>query len=141
MKNTISHSERVYAPLLKVWEHLLFKIDNPDKFVPGVSNVEILEKSAASTIRKMNVAMPTGAIVLTEKITAAPYWVRFEIIEHPSLSGYIENHAEAIDENTTLLTYHMNHMSWAQTANNQTANNPEILKSAVLKSKHFIEGR
>ncbi len=136
MENTISYSERVHAPLQKVWEHLLFKIDNPDKFVPGVSNVEILEKSAATTIRKMNVAMPTGATVFTEKITAAPYWVRFEIIEHPSLSGYIENHAEAIDENTTLLTYHMNHMSWSE-----TANNPEILKSAVLKSKHFIERR
>ncbi|MDI1356331.1 MAG: DUF1857 family protein [bacterium] len=137
MENTIHHSETVQAPLQKVWEHLLYKIDHPENFVPGVSNVKILEKSADATLRKMDLTMPVGTNSVTEKITATPYCVRFQIIEHPLVKGYVENYAKALNEHSTLLTYVMN---WEFRENRQTANNSDLLKSAVIKSKNYIEG-
>lgn len=133
---TISHSEMVHAPLSDVWKHLLYKIDNPQYFVPHVSEVEILEKNEEATIRKMMVAMPAQTMTIIEKITAVPYCVKFEIIEHPTFTGYVENYAELIDANTTCLTYVM---QWHNKLLNTSANNAEILEAAVNKSKQYIE--
>lgn len=136
MENTVSHSEIVKAPLHKVWEHLLFKIDNPHYFVPNVSDVQILDKTDEATIRKMKVTMPDKTITISEKITASPYWVKFEIIEHPTFIGYVTNLAEKIDGDSTRLTYTMN---WHNKITNESANNIDILKAAVNKSKEYIE--
>ncbi len=136
MKTTISHTEIIDAYIHDVWKHLLFKIDHPEHFVPNVSGVEILEKSAAAAIRKMTVAMPTQTMTIVEKITATPYLVKFEIIEHPTLTGYVDNLAEAIDEQATRLTYTM---CWLNKITSTPANNMDILKAAVQKSKQYIE--
>jgi hypothetical protein len=136
METIISHTEIIDASIQDVWKHLLYKIDYPEHFVPNVSGVEILEKNAAATIRKMTVTMPTQAVTIIEKITAAPYLVKFEIIEHPTFTGYVDNLAEVIDEHSTRLTYTM---CWLNKATNTTANNMDILKAAVQKSKQYIE--
>ena len=136
MENTVSHTEIVNAPLHEVWKHLLFKIDNPQYFVPNVSDVQILEKTEEATIRKMTVTMPDKAMTISEKITAAPYWVKFEIMEHPMFTGYVTNLAEEIDGQSTRLTYTMN---WENKITHESANNIEILKAAVNKSKDYIE--
>lgn len=136
MQSTITHTEIVNAPLNDVWHHLLFKIENPQHFVPNVSNVEILEKNKDSTIRKMMVKMPDKTMTIVEKITAIPYLVKFEIMEHPVFAGYVDNLAEAINDDTTRLTYTM---WWHNKLTNESANNIEILKAAVNKSKTYIE--
>lgn len=136
METTISHTEIIDASIHDVWKHLLYKIDHPEHFVPNVSDVEILEKNEAATIRKMTVAMPTQTMTIVEKITATPYLVKFKIIEHPTFTGYVDNLAEAIDAHTTRLTYTM---SWLNKATNTPANNMDILKAAVQKSKQYIE--
>lgn len=136
MEITISHTEIVNAPIHEVWKHLLFKIDYPQHFVPNVSDVEILEKTPNFTMRKMTVTMPNQAMTIVEKITASPYWVKFEIVEHPTFTGYVNNLAEALNDHTTKLTYTM---CWINKLTNESANNVEILKAAVLKSKHYIE--
>ena len=136
METSISHSEIVNASLNKVWQHLLYKIDHPEKFVPHVSDVVVIEKNTEAIIRQMKINMPDNAIIIVEKITASPYVVRFEIMEHPDAKGYVENHAESINEHTTRLTYTMN---WQKKSNYGSANNPDILKTAALKSKNYIE--
>ena len=136
METTISHTEIIDASLNDVWKHLLFKINHPEHFVPNVSGVEILEKNEVATIRKMTVTMPTQTMTIVEKITATPYLVKFEIIEHPTFTGYIDNQAEAIDEYATRLTYMM---CWLNKATNTPANNLDLLKAAVQKSKQYIE--
>lgn len=136
METIISHTEIVNAPLTKVWEHLLFKINHPQYFVPNVSEVEILEKSTEFTIRKMTVKMPNQEMTIIEKITSKNYQVNFEIIQHPIFSGYVNNIAEPINENSTKLTYTM---CWLNTSNQTPANNMEVLKGAVIKSKEYIE--
>lgn len=136
METTVSHTEIVNAPISEVWKHLLFKIDNPQHFVPNVSDVEILEKTDEFTIRKMTVAMPDKTMTIIEKITSAPYWVKFEIMEHPTFTGYVNNLVEEINDSSTRLTYTM---SWYNKLSNEPANNIEILKAAVNKSKQYIE--
>ena len=84
----------------------------------------------------MGISIPHKTITIVEKITASPFMIRFEIIEHPVVNGYVENHAEMIDENTTRLTYIMN---WKNKTDNSSANNLEMLKAAVLKSKLYME--
>lgn len=136
METAISHTEIISASIHDVWKHLLFKINHPQHFVPNVSGVEILKKNEAATIRKMTVTLPTQTMTIVEKIIASPYLVRFEIMEHPTFTGYVNNLAEAIDEHTTRLTYTM---SWLNKATNTAANNLDILKAAVQKSKQYIE--
>ncbi len=136
METTISHTEIVEASIQDVWQHLLYKIDQPQHFVPNVSGVEILEKNEAATMRKMTLTMPTESVTIVEKITATPYLVKFEIREHPALTGYVDNLAVPIDAHTTRLTYTM---CWLNKETNAAANNMDILKAAVKKSKQYIE--
>lgn len=136
METTISHTKIISASIHDVWKHLLYKIDHPEHFVPNVSGVEILEKNEVATIRKMTVTLPTQTMTIVEKIIAAPYIVKFEIMEHPTFTGYVDNQAEVIDEYATRLTYTM---CWLNKTTNSPANNMDILKAAVQKSKQYIE--
>lgn len=96
------HSEIVKASFETIWEQLLLKVYHPEKFIPGVSDVEIIETGPGDrVIRKMKVTFPTGLeLNLLEKIT----WDRdsrtlnFTIIEHPTHSGNVINRVE-INEN------------------------------------------
>ena len=138
MTNLISHQEIVNAPIEKVWDHLIYKIEHPQYFVPNVEEVEVLEKKASYTIRKMKLKMPDQTLFIVEKITWSTHQVRFEITEHPTLEGFVDNFVEAITNESTLLTYKMN---WQNKITKSSANNLDILKSAVLKSKNFIEDK
>ena len=65
------HSELVKASFETIWEQLLQKIYHPEKFIPGVSDVEILETGPGDrVVRKMKVTFPNGLeIKLLENIT------------------------------------------------------------------------
>ena len=47
----ISYSENIKVPLDVVWQHFIYKIEHPENFVPGVSNVAIKENNDAYIIR------------------------------------------------------------------------------------------
>ena len=126
----------VEAPLEKVWECLVLKIENPQNFVPGVSEVEILEKTSDYVIRQMKVTTPESSVILKEKITFAPYKVRFLLVDHPVLDGYVDNDARAISDTQTELTYTMH---WIDKATQTEKSKLEMVQSAVLKTKEFIE--
>lgn len=134
----ISYSEKINAPIKKVWEALILKIEHPEMFVPNVSNVKIIEKTEDYVIRQMRIQNNEIPIDLTEKITATPFIVWFEIISHPRFEGYVTNEAIKINEKETELKYSMN---WKEKATQLEANNIEMLKSAVLLSKAFIENQ
>jgi ribosome-associated toxin RatA of RatAB toxin-antitoxin module len=132
----VSFSALTKTPLEKVWNDLLFKIEHPENFVPGVSNVLILEKTTESVIRKMDVAMNEFTVTLKEKITFHPYKVRFELMEHPTMEGYVDNDAAWISENETEITYTAH---WKNKNTKEEINNFELIKTAVLKTIAFIE--
>ena len=83
---------------------------HPDRFLIGVTDVEILEDDAANhrVIRKMK--LNTGKLEITtiEEITwdDAAHFVDFKILENPSHSGIVTNQIEE-REDGLYLTYEM----------------------------------
>lgn len=132
----IQFSTTVNASLEKVWEHLIFKIEKPENFVPGVSDVIILEKNEDFVIRKMTITTEGNATTLVEKITFGSHKVRFLLIEHPKFEGYVDNDIKAISDNDTEMTFTIN---WTDKTTQSKFDNLEMLKNAVLKTKTFIE--
>jgi ribosome-associated toxin RatA of RatAB toxin-antitoxin module len=132
----VKYTTTVNATLEKVWHHLILKIESPENFVPGISDVFILEKNDEFVIRKMTITTPDNTSTLTEKITLTPNKVRFLILEHPKFEGYVDNDIKYISENETEITFSMN---WMEKITKSEFNNFELVKSAVIKTKTFIE--
>ena len=126
----------VNASLEKVWQHLILKIEKPENFVPGVSDVIILEKKGDFVTRKMTITTSENATTLVEKITFVPYKVRFLLLEHPKFEGYVDNDIKPISENETEMSFTIN---WKDKTTQSEFDNQEMLKNAVLKTKNFIE--
>ena len=126
----------VNASLEKVWQHLILKIEKPENFVPGVSDVIILEKKGDFVTRKMTITTSENATTLVEKITFVPYKVRFLLLEHPKFEGYVDNDIKPISENETEMSFTIN---WKDKTTQSEFDNQEMLKNAVLKTKTFIE--
>lgn len=132
----VQYTTIVNAPLEKVWEQLLYKIEKPESFVPGVSDVILFDKNADFVLRQMTVTTAESTTILKEKITFIPYKVRFLLLEHPNLDGYVDNDIRAISENETEMTFTIN---WIDKKTKTEVNNFEMAKNAVLKTKTFIE--
>jgi ribosome-associated toxin RatA of RatAB toxin-antitoxin module len=132
----VQYTTIVNASLEKVWQHLILKIEKPENFVPGVSDVIILEKNEDFVTRKMTITTAENATTLVEKITFIPYKVRFLLLEHPKFEGYVDNDIKSISENETEMTFTIN---WKDKTTQSEFDNQEMLKNAVLKTKTFIE--
>lgn len=132
----VHYTTIVNASLEKVWEHLILKIEKPENFVPGVSDVIILEKNENFVNRKMTITAEGNATILVEKITFIPYKVRFLLLEHPKFEGYVDNDIKPISENETEMTFTIN---WKDKTTQSEFDNQEMVKNAVLKTKTFIE--
>lgn len=132
----VQYTTIVNASLDKVWQHLILKIEKPENFVPGVSDVIILEKNEDFVTRKMTITVEGNATTLVEKITFIPYKVRFLLLEHPKFEGYVDNDIKAISDNETEMTFTIN---WKDKSTQSEFDNQEMLKNAVLKTKKYIE--
>lgn len=132
----VQYTTTVHANLEKVWHHLIYKIENPENFVPGISDVFVLEKNDDFVIRKMTVTTPDNTTTLTEKITFIPYKVRFLLVEHPKFEGYVDNDIKPISDNETVITFTIN---WKDKTTQSEINNFELVKNAVEKTKLYIE--
>ena len=132
----VQFTTTVNASLEKVWKHLLYKIEHPENFVPGVSNIIISERNSEFVIRQMTVTTPENSTILKEKITFIPYKVRFLLLEHPSMEGFVDNDIRKISENETEITFTLD---WRDKTSKMEINNLELLKNAVLKTKTYIE--
>lgn len=132
----VSYSGATQASLEKVWQHLLYKIEHPEHFVPGVTDVAILEKTSDTVTRVMHVNMQGNPVILKEKITFKPYKVRFELLEHPTMEGFIDNDARSISEEETEITYTAH---WKNKETKEDINNAELVQAAVLKTIAYIE--
>jgi ribosome-associated toxin RatA of RatAB toxin-antitoxin module len=132
----VHYTTTVNASLEKVWQHLILKIEKPENFVPGVSDVIILDKNEDFVNRKMTITVEGNATTLVEKITFAPYKVRFLLLEHPKFEGYVDNDIKAISDNETEMTFTIN---WKDKTTQSEFDNSEMVKNAVLKTKNHIE--
>lgn len=132
----VQYTTIVNTSLEKVWQHLILKIEKPENFVPGVSDVIILERSEDFVIRKMSITTSENTTTLVEKITFVPYKVRFLLIEHPKFEGYVDNDIKFISDNETEMTFTIN---WKDKTTQSEFDNQEMVKSAVVKTKNYIE--
>ncbi len=132
----VQFTTTVNASLEKVWNHLIYKIEKPENFVPGVSDVIISERNADFVIRQMTVTTPENTTILKEKITFIPYKVRFLLLEHPTMEGFVDNDVRKISDTETELTFTID---WIDKTSKMEINNLELLKNAVLKTKTYIE--
>lgn len=132
----VQFTTTVNASLEKVWDHLIYKIEKPENFVPGVSDVIISERNADFVIRQMTVTTPENTTILKEKITFVPYKVRFLLLEHPNMEGFVDNDIRKISDTETELTFTID---WIEKTSKMEINNLELLKNAVLKTKTYIE--
>lgn len=79
----------VDAPLNLLWELLIDKIENPQRYVAGVKTVNILEKNDQYVLRQMT----TDKFTVKEKIT----WnndtkeILFTLIDDPYFTGQVLN--------------------------------------------------
>jgi hypothetical protein len=48
----VSYRTRVDAPFDMLWQHLLEKIEKPEKFIPAVSRSEMLDRPAPDTVER-----------------------------------------------------------------------------------------
>lgn len=132
----ISHSITIPISIENVWKHFLIKIAHPENFVQGVSNIEILEKKTSEVIRAMDIQTPNAPkIRFTEKITWSPYIIKFEIVDHPFQTGYVDNVAEKISENETKITFTLN---WKNKVTGENFTQQEIITNAVNKTSSYI---
>lgn len=132
----VSYSETIEAPIESVWKHFLYKIEHPEHFVPGVSNVIVKEKTDSYVIRQMDIYLPNQpTVTFTEKITHSPYQVKFLIIDHPIHKGYVDNVAEKISDTQTKITFTLN---WINKSTEEPVINQDIVKNAVLKTVDYI---
>ncbi len=132
----VQYTTIVNTSLEKVWQNLILKIEKPENFVPGVSDVIILERSEDFVIRKMSITTSENTTTLVEKITFVPYKVRFLLIEHPKFEGYVDNDIKFISDNETEMTFTIN---WKDKTTQSEFDNQEMVKSAVVKTKNYIE--
>jgi hypothetical protein len=79
------------APVDTVWRILLEKIEDPGGH--GVQSCEILESTPTLVIRRIQ----TRTAAVTERVTIdeAAHEIRFTLLDHRHLIGYVSNHAEA----------------------------------------------
>ena len=140
-----AYSQKINAPLSLVWEQLVNKVYHPENFVPGVSDVQILEDGPGSrAVRQMSITTPKGVLTIVEEITwdEATRLVDFRIIEHPSHTGNVINRVDIktneSGEEELWLTYEMN---WAFKGEGADPMEGLIIKGAVVKSIEFIEAQ
>ena len=134
------HSEPVKASLSIIWDQLVHKIYDPRNFVPGVTDVQILEddKEHHRVIRRMVISNPKGDNVIVEEITwdEATHLVVFKLIEHPSHTGSVINRVDIKGENDYVLTYRM---EWTFKGEGEDPLAAMSVKPAVIKTVQVIE--
>lgn len=77
----------VHAEHETLWHLLMDRLENPGRFMAGVSEAKILERNEGEVLREMKLH---GELV-KERILIRPYdsEVRHELLEHPQFTGFI----------------------------------------------------
>lgn len=130
-------SVSVNAPVETVWNLLIDKIRHPERYVPGVTRVTILEASDAGVLREMT----AGGLKVTERITqdAERREVVFTLVDHPVYMGQVVNRIAVGRDGRPVLEYVMNWMPRACIEAPQGADLAAAVRGTVLHLKELAE--
>jgi hypothetical protein len=137
----VSYRTQVNAPFELLWEHLLQKIEAPERFIPAVTRSEILARPGPATVDRLmylddgSGEMPTREIITHDIHTRC---VIFRMHDNPVWSGFVTN--TVLDDRDGLeldITMH-----WQlKVPGHPAAEAPwaEIVRDAVLLTKSQTE--
>jgi ribosome-associated toxin RatA of RatAB toxin-antitoxin module len=132
-------SAPVNAPLEVLWNLLIDKIENPQKYVPGISQVNILAKDNDHVLREMTI--PTG--IIKEKITynVNTKEVVFTLVDNPNFSGTVINkiHISQVKNEPITLEFTLNWQLINFDSLSSESDMSETIKQAVLHTKQLAE--
>ena len=138
-----SFKTEIDASSERVWDMMIEKIRRPDKYVPGVISVDVLQEfSDLSIERRMTAREGDAEKVVHEIITADPETrtVIFKLKNDPIYTGYVLN--MVFDEDGKVeLDYTMH---WTPKDPAATINEPDWergIQNAVLHAKKVAEDR
>jgi Domain of unknown function (DUF1857) len=85
----VSFSAKVHATRETVWQLLVDKVEKPAGYIPGVTDVKIVERYDDGVLREVR----TQGMVMKERVTLdeAHGEVRYLLLEHPLFSGQVIN--------------------------------------------------
>lgn len=135
----LKHSAQAKTTLSVAWEQFLLKARSPEKFVPGVTDVEILEEGPVNRIvRKMSISMPHGKITVVEEIVwdNENHTVDFRLLEHPTHTGNVLNIIEKRENGEIWITFIMD---WKFKGEGNDPIPEDIIQRAVMNTVKEIE--
>ncbi|MBD2843292.1 AtaL-like protein [Erythrobacter rubeus] len=137
-----SHKTAIHASAEQVWELMIDKIRRPDKYVPGVVSVEVLQEfSELSIERSMTVQQGDTQKTVREIIWADPNTmaVIFKLKDDPDYTGYVLNMVFEEDGEVQLdITMH-----WTEKDPDAVIEGPDweaAVRGAVMHTKELAEG-
>ena len=133
---TTAYRTEVRTTVQHLWSLLLDKVEHPDKYIEGISNVSIDRRIDKYTVIR---SMQLGSIHLQEIITADPKTktIVFKSRQHPAFTSLVINTIFE-EDGKVYLDYTMNNlpkpghpsMEWDR---------EQIVRSAVLHMKEIAE--
>lgn len=127
----------VQAPLETVWELLLDKAENPQRYLEGILDFRILAKGEGWILREMELA---GAQWLRERVTfdVAGRSMTYELEDHPCFEGKVVNRLAPHAPGAVTLTFELD---WAPKAGgSRSSTNPaELIHSAIGRTREIAE--
>ncbi|WP_227268101.1 AtaL-like protein [Roseobacter weihaiensis] len=138
-----SHKTRIDCAADKLWDMMKDKIRRPDKYVPGVIDVEIVQEFGPDSVERRMVAKDgDGQKTVHETITAddATRTVIFKLKDDPDYTGYVINMIFE-EDGVVELDYTMH---WTQKDPTKSLSEPDWAKAiegAVRHAKDLAEGK
>ena len=132
---TASFTTTIDARFEDLWALLVDKIENPGRYVPGVIEIEILERSGGGVLRRMR----TAELTVVERITVdeVARTIIFGLVDHPSFEGEVVNHVNATNKGPLQLTFALN---WtAKREDDADVDLMPMVQGAVLHTKALVE--
>jgi Domain of unknown function (DUF1857) len=132
------HAVRVNASKAVLWEKLLNKIRHPDKYIAGVTNVEIVKEHGELSVERK---MQQGGRVVHEYITADPLTltVVFKTApDDPHYRGFVTNTVFE-EDGQVYLDFTLNWMGKNPEAQDMQAQVETAIIGAVMHTKELAE--
>lgn len=127
----------VKAPMDTVWELLIDKAENPQRYLEGILDFRILGRGEGWILREMEL---TGAQWLRERVDLDPAEGRmtFRLEDHPAFEGTVVNRVSPHSPGAVTLTFEMD---WVPKQGGGTvAGNPaELIHGALGRTKEIAE--
>lgn len=125
-----TYKTNVNSSVTTLWDLLMDKIENPQRYVPGVVSVKILGKNDQEVLREI----ATDSLTVTEKIT----WnqetkeIIFTLVDHPLFRGRVINKIWVDEENNQSMELEFT-LDW-QPLNPDTVQKDLDMSSAIQKA-------